>query len=229
MRKQLSDWTDQNFVEAVGALGMEYKDMARALGKHQATISHYATGRQKVPRDVALKILGMIDAEREKLSHVYGMGQASIGQLITHHNEHRKAGVHKTEGRFMRRQGQPDTRTFPTYRMSVERYAIYVEALAAWSQRVRELAATHTDEVRQRDYKLELADLKAMSASAPRHAPYDVCITRTEWDVVSRALRHFAATGDRADYRAAHALRTHWQRHRGCGYPIRRHTDPAAA
>jgi hypothetical protein len=223
MRKHLSDWTDQTFVECVAALGMEYKDMARALGKHQSTISHYATGRQKIPRDVALKIMGMIEAERERLAHVHGMGAASLGQLITYHNEHKDRDVpHRTEGRFMRRQDAPDLRTFPAYRMSAERMSVYVEALQGWAARVRVLAVTHTDEARQRDYKLELADLKAMAACTPRNAPYDVCITRTEWDVVSRALRHHATKG-RDQYRAAHSLRTHWLKHRGAGFPIRRH------
>lgn len=223
MRKHLSDWTDQTFIEHIAALGMSYKDAARALGKHQSTISHYSTGRQKIPRDVALKLIGMIEAKREQLASVAGLGKASIGQLITYANEHKQPAIHQTEGRFMRRQDEPDLRTFPTYRMSVERIGVYAEALAAWTLRVRELAHTYTDEVRQRDYKLELADLHALAAACPRNAPYDVCVTRTEWDVVSRALRHLAATGGREKYRAAHALRTHWLKHRGCGYPIHRH------
>lgn len=223
MRKDLSNWTDQQFIECTAALGLDYKQMARALGKHRATVSHYVTGRQKIPRDVAERVLKMLDERRQQLSHVIGMGTASIGELIVYANEHKRPVIHQTEGRFMRRQDPPDTRTFPAYRMTAERFKVYAEALAAWTVRVRELALTYTDEVRQRDYRLELADLKAMAASAPRNAPYDVCITFTEWDVVSRALRHYATMG-KDQYRKAHALRTHWKRHRGAGFPIRRHT-----
>lgn len=220
MRKDLSDWTDQQFVEFVAALGMEYKDMARALGKHQSTISSYSTGRQKIPLDVAERITAMIDAKRASLNHISHMAHASIGQLITFHNERKKSVPHRTEGRFMRRQNTPDISTYPVYRMGRERMVTYAEALRAWREHVAELARTYTDETRQRDYRLELADLKAMAASAPRNAPYDVCITRTEWQVVGRALLHLAKQPGK--YRPAHALLSHWRKHRGCGYPVRR-------
>lgn len=227
MRKDLSDWTDQQFVEAVAALGMEYKDMARALRKHQSTISSYSTGRQRIPREVAERITAMIDAKRESLKHISNMAHANIGQLITFHNERKQSVPHRTEGRFMRRQNTPDTSTYPVYRMSRERMLVYAEALRVWHEHVTDLARTYTDEARQRDYRLELADLKALASSAPRNAPYDVCITRTEWQVIGRALLHLAKQPDK--YRPAHALRSHWDRHKGCGFPVRRHTEPAAA
>lgn len=227
MRKQLSDMTDQQFIECVAALDMTYKEVGRALGKHQATISGYVTGRQRIPRDVAIHLANLIDAKRKQLDTLYNLGKASIGEMIIFANEHKRPAVHQTLGRFMRRQDPPNTKTFPVYRMTAERFKVYAEALAAWSERVRELARIYTDEIRQRDYHLELADLKAMAAIAPRCAPYDVCITVTEWDVVSRALRHYGTKG-KAEYRAAAALRTHWKRHRGAGFPINRSTRHTA-
>ena len=97
---------------------------------------------------------------------------------------------------------------------------VYVEALSRWQLHVRELARTYTDEARQRDYSLEMHDIRAMASSAPRAVPYDVYIERSQWDVVSRALRHLAT--DPAHYAAAHALRTHWGKHRFSGYLARR-------
>lgn len=221
MRKDLSNMTDQQFIECVAALDMNYKQVATALRKHQSTISGYASGRNPIPREIVASLQLMIDAKIKQLDAIYHIGKASIGQMITIANEHKRPSVHQTEGRFMRRQDPPDTRTYPVYRMSPERFKTYAEALAVWNTEVHRLAHIYTDEIRQRDYKLEIADLKAMAASAPRQAPYDVCITRTEWDVVSRMLRHYAKQG-KAEYRAAHALRAHWNRHKGAGFPINR-------
>ncbi len=97
---------------------------------------------------------------------------------------------------------------------------IYIMALSRWQLHVRELARTYTDEARQRDYSLELHDIRVMADSAPRAAPYDVYIERSQWDVVSRALRHLATDPDH--YAKAHALRTHWGKHRFSGYLARR-------
>lgn len=217
MKTPLSDWTAQQFVESVAALGMNYKAMAAALGKRHPTISAYSTGRNPIPQSVAIKINGMLTDKRDSLAIILGTGQASIGQLINYHNEHKVPALHRTDKRFMRRQGTPDLRTYPLYRLRPDRYQTYLMALSTWAKHVRTLALEHTDEARQRDYALELADIRAMAAAAPRNAPYDVCITRVEWDVVSRALRHVGT-------KPALALVCHWRRHKGAGYPRNRLT-----
>lgn len=217
MKKPLSALTSQDVVEITAALGLNYKQLASALGKHQATISGYISGNP-VPQDVADKLQAMLVARRKQIEQSEGIILASRGSMIVYQNEHKSRDQpHRTEARFMRRQAEPDTRTFPVYRMSRERFRVYAEALSKWAAHVRELARTYTDEKRQRDYQLELADLKAMAETAPRAAPYDVCITRTEWDVVSRALRHLAT-------KDSDSLRCHWLRYRGSGYPKHRPT-----
>lgn len=233
MRKPLSNMTAQQFVEYTGALDLNYTQLAKELRKSQPTISLYANGRQPIPLDVAQQLETMIDTRVQKLTELGAKLKANdvIGSLIIHANEQRMRGnpaPHKTTGRFMRRQGKPDTRIYPAYRMSVERYKLYVRALASWQARVRELAIEHTDAARQRDYQLELADLKAMAAGMPRALPYDILLQHNEWDVVSRALRHLGTQSPEL-YRACAALRMHWSKHKGAGYPKHRHTDAPSA
>jgi hypothetical protein len=224
MRKPLSDLTAQDFVEFTAALGLNYKGMARVLNKRQATISGYVSGKHPIPMDVADQIKRLVDAKAKEFKELgYRINAASpVGSLIVCQNERkdRNARYH-TEGRLYRRQDKPDTRVFPAYRMSLERYQVYVKALSLWQARVLELAKTYTTEAHQRDYRLEMADIKLLADTAPRHAPYDILIEHSQWDVVSRALRHYA-TLDHDCYRAAHALRSHWWKYRGSGYPVPR-------
>lgn len=215
MRKPLSTMTGQDFVRCARALSCNYIQMAKLLGKSPATISNYISERRPIPQDVARLIFAKIQEKISELRMISPSIEDSIGKLITHANEHASPELHRTQGRFMLRQTPQDTMTFPVYRMNAKRFAAFVNALKAWHERVRELAREHGDETRQRDYQLEIADLKAIVAALPRHAPYDIVIQRNEWAVVSRALRHLN-TPD------AQALRIHWGRHKGCGYPINR-------
>lgn len=231
MRKPMSDMTAQQFVEAMAALGFNQKTMsvelARVLKRRRnyarPTISNYATGKAKIPVEVAQAIAHMCRERAERLRIAATSAEDMIGKLIVHTNQTQaRFEPHRTEGRFMRRQGEADTRTYPPYRLTAARMQTLLSALAGWQVRVRELAQQYTDEARQRDYALELADLKALVAALPRHAPYDVVIQRNEWDVISRALRH-ASTGQDATTRGrANALRIHWSRYKGCGFPPHR-------
>jgi hypothetical protein len=224
MKKPLSAMSAQDFVEATGALGLNYKQMARTLNKRQPTVSGYATGRHPIPQDVAEQIGKLLDAHLKEVKELgYRVNAANpVGSLIVYHNERKDRNEpHRTEGRFMRRTNKPDTRVFPAYRMSLERYQTYIAALSSWNHHVRGLALKHGDEKRQRDYRLELADIKLLADTAPRNAPYDMYIEHSQWDVVSRALRHYASL-DSDKYRAAHALRMHWWKYRGSGYPVPR-------
>lgn len=217
MRKALSDMTAQDLLEHIAALGMNRKEFAAAVGKALSTVSNYTNGRFPIPQDVAQATVRLVQAKAQALHIRASNAAAQVGQLITLHNQTRAPDKHRTEARFMRRQGEQDTTTFPVYRMSVEKYAIYVQALAAWTEHVRSLAREHDDEARQRDYALELADLQALASSAPRNAPYDVVIQRNEWYVVSRALRHLAQSKPEAL-----ALYQHWRKYKGCGFPPHR-------
>lgn len=223
MRKPLSNMTSQEFIEIKAALGYNRNRMAEALNKVGATITGYENGKP-IPVDVVERLSAILTERRKQIERTEGIVLANTGSMIVYQNERKKPELHQTLARFGRRQREPDTRTFPLYRMSRERFMVYIEALSKWAAHVRELAREYTDVARQRDYALELADLKAMAETAPRNAPYDVCITRTEWDVVSRALRHLAAS-DRTKYGPAHALRCHWAKYRGSGYPKHRSTQ----
>lgn len=217
MRKALSDMTAQDLFEHMAALGLNRKGLASALGKHTSTISNYLNGRFPIPQDVA-QIVAKLVQERAQQLHIHAANATSqIGQLIAYHNQNKTPELHRTEARLLRKQGKPDTSTYPVYRMNVERMGVLVSALAAWQGKVRELAQQHGDEARQRDYALELADIKAIVTSLPRSLPYDVVIQRNEWDVISRALRHWNTP-------QAIALYQHWRRYKGCGFPPHRRT-----
>jgi predicted transcriptional regulator len=226
MKKPLSNMTPQEFVEFTAALGLKYKGIAEALGKSQACISKYISGERPIPLEVGLRIEQLV---KERVAKLRALGERisgstaadAVGSLIVYHNERKPADQHHTLGRLLRRQHKPDTRVFPAYRMSLERYQVYVKALSLWQARILELAKTYTTEAHQRDYRLEMADIKLLADTAPRHAPYDILIEHSQWDVVSRALRHYA-TLDHDCYRAAHALRSHWWKYRGSGYPVPR-------
>lgn len=231
MRKPMSDMTAQQFIEAMAALGFNQKTMAvelaRVLKRRRSyarpTISNYATGKAKIPAEVAQAIAHMCRERAERLRITAASAEDMIGKLIVHTNQTKaRFEPHRTEGRFMRRQGKPDTRTYPPYRLTPARMQTLLSALAGWQVRVRELAQQYTDEVRQRDYALELADIKAIVASLPKHAPYDVVIQRNEWDVISRALRHASTGQDPTERARANALRVHWSRYKGCGFPPHR-------
>lgn len=215
MKKPLSKITAQQFVEIMAALGINGRTMAAALNRHPSLITRYANG-QPIPTEIALRLKDLLAAKRREVEAATGEIDATIGSLIVFTNQRKKPTLHQSLGRFMRRQRPPDMRTYPVYRMSAEKFKVYLEALSKWQARVRELALHYTDAARQSDYRLELADLRSLAESAPRHAPYDVCIQRSEWDVVSRALRHVGTN-------AAHSLRTHWAKHRVVGFPRHRH------
>lgn len=216
MKKPLSNMTAQQFIEIMGALGFNGRAMATALNRHPSLITRYANG-QPIPTEIARRLKELLDAKRREIETATGEIEASIGSMIVFTNQRKVPALHQSLGRFFRRQRPPDTRTYPVYRMSMEKFTVYSDALSKWQARVRELALHYTDAARQSDYRLELADLRSLAEAAPRHAPYDVCITRTEWDVISRALRHVGTN-------AAHALRTHWAKHRVVGYPRHRHS-----
>lgn len=226
----MSDMSAHEFVQFVGAIGLTYSRLAVELRKSQPTISLYASGKQPIPMDVARQLKYLIDVRAKKLLHCQSMVKAHdevVSALIIHNNEARFAArePHVTAGRFMRRQNQPDTRTYPLYRLSLDRYKLFIAALTAWDTQVKALARMHTDTARQRDYTLELADLKAIAATAPRNAPYDICLQRSEWDVVSRALRHYGSITPE-HYNPTAALRTHWSKYKAAGYPPHRgHTS----
>lgn len=210
----MSALTAQDIVEAQAALGITARELSAALGKHAATVSSYKSGRQPIPQEVAIKLAELLQHESQRIATMTNKvtSALSVGELITFQNTRNKRTTHVTEGRFMRRQATNKSTTLPAYRMTKRQFDVYVHALRSWQTEVRELARQHGDANRQRDYALELADIKAMAAIAPRAMPYDVVIESREWDVVSRALRHHSKTDP-----YAFSFYQTWRKNRGAG------------
>lgn len=228
----MSGMSQGDFIEAMGALGLDGNAMAAAIGRTKTMVSRYRNGASPIPKDIADKISDLIKARREFLHRLHGKVYASSAAMMVASNETRMrepAGPHRTEGRFMRRQATPDTRVFPAYRFRDRRYLItYATALMAWRDRVVELSRKYTDEARQRDYRLEFRDIEVLKDTVPRHAPYEVYIERGQWGTVSRALVYLRDTNP--EHRlAAQALHHHWNKHKGCGYPVNRNAVLANA
>lgn len=214
MRKPLSKMTAHEIVECQAALGLTARAFAQALGKATPTLSSYKSGRFAIPMEVANRTNELIQHEKQQIEKLASNINATItlGQLISFQNTRKKSLVHNTEARFMRRQLPVSTKTLPPYRMTKRQFTAYVAALASWHAHIKQLLRLYNDEARQRDYTLELADIKALATSAPRAMPYDVVIQANEWDVVSRALRHH---GKAAPY--AYSFYQTWRKNRGAG------------
>lgn len=235
MRKPLSTMTADTFVASIGALGVTQRELGHMLmvelGRKRAyrrqTISKYATGNWAIPQDVADAIARICQNRAHSMQLAADAAKAPvginalIGKLLVHTNQRKRPAVHPTEGRFMRRQTPVgmDTMLLPAYRLRHQHLAVYATSLKHWSDYVRGLAHHYTDQARQRDYQLELADLKCVVDATPRQAPYDIRITYAQWQVVNRALLHSAR---RLHNPKANSLRVHWFQHRGSGYPVNR-------
>ena len=117
--------------------------------------------------------------------------------------------MHTTQGRLMRRQPRHlDTQASAPTRLTRRQYSVVLPALASWQLECKHRLTIYGDAARLRDYILELADLLALASSLPRHVPYDVSVTPTQWDLVSRALRFYAQT---VPY--ALSVRNTWHKH----------------
>lgn len=215
MFKPMSTLSAHDFTQAQGALGITARELALALGRHQASISAYKSGRSPIPNEVAIKLQELLQHEVRKISEISNMTQAAItiGSMITFQNTRKKPALHTTEARFMRRQLPVSTSTLPAYRLTHRQWQCYVSALEQWFVHVKgSMKLYQADGQRKRDYELELADIKALASGAPRALPYDVVLQINEWDVVSRALRHCAVTNP-----YAYSLYQTWRKNRGAG------------
>lgn len=219
MRKPLSNMTAQDLVEHRAALGMAVGELGRALNKGTSTISNYEAGRHRIPLQVALDVRKLLEAKIEQVSLQVGKAaaQISLTDMIIQHNVLRQSSpkrLHTTEMRLLRKLREVEEKpiVFPAYRLSTRQYARYVSALKEWHVEIQRRLVLYTDPVRQRELSLELADLKVMASTAPRHRPYDVTLTNHEWAVLSRALRHAGMSDQYAT-----SLRLVWARNRGAG------------
>lgn len=226
--KPMSDMTDQDFVRCIGALGLQQREIAYELGivlgrrkpLGRATISNYATGRMRIPNEVALAVYTLCERKAQALKILAADRDTRVSNLIQFQNSfrpYRRRDQHPTADRFMNRQNAEGTSTklLAPYRIRLKYYPVLVQALAGWHAHVMTLARQYTDAARQKDYQLEVADLKALAASLPRALPYEAHVTKAEWQVIGRALRHMGTN-------PAINLYQHWKRHKGCGYPVRR-------
>lgn len=226
-KKPLSDMTAQDFVEITAALGLKYIELARALNRTSAIVSMYSTGKAPIPEEVRYQLEGMIAARRKALEAAHFKALPTVASMVVATNEIRQATQRDAAPRLVHRSASPEARTYPTYRMSGVRQQAYVAALAAWYERIAHVLKNTSDPREHREYSLELADTKVLLESArgveDRGMPYVNCITRSEWHVVSRALRHRAQT---TKHPGTWALYQHWRRHKGCGYPRASQAQP---
>lgn len=218
-KKPLSDMTSSDFVRITGALSGVQKHMAEALGKSVATISSYACGRQPIPVDVVERLRVLI---QERIKECSRMGHAitqrtqdeAVSNLIVVTNE-AKRKIPDRAPRLLRREKPEDSRVYPTYRLSPDRFELFAKALGVYHAACVEHRRQATDPRDIKAYDRELADLRVIAGNtkgvASKGAPYNMYITFSEWFVVSRALRHAGPD--------VYFIYQHWRHHKGSGYP----------
>jgi hypothetical protein len=235
-RKRMSTMTTDDFIAATAAVAHTYSHMAQLLGKSPSIISRYVNGQGRgtylIPQNVADDISRLVNTKAQQIEKAggrldYSDVVASI-KAWRHANEVEPAWMrqHATTDRLMGRLGPQDRTPLPAYRMNTKRFRTYLLALNDWQAHVRFLVreyprqrcCTHR---RLEEYRLEIADIKLLAATAPFKPPYDVRMQRSHWKVVSRALR-YAARDDKVSPHSknATALRAHWSKYRELGYPL---------
>jgi len=228
-KKQPSNMTPAQFNYVVGLLNKNYTQASKLINRSPSTTSQYVNGYKPIPLEVVRLLKEAVDERKAKLAQAGWLTQGS--QLATDAQlmdaNHRIRMERAVEGPALPllarrlRKDPDDLKLYPSYRMSGEKFKAYLTALNAWAAHIRTAMRQTTKAQLIKAYTLELYDLKALAEYArgaiQKGAPYDVCITRGEWYVVSRALRHLFRT-ERID--VAFALYQHWRTHKGFGYPI---------
>jgi len=224
-RKEMSNMTSSEFVAMCGALKRSYHIVAEALGRSPPMVSLYVNGKARIPRDVADKMHAMI-AKRSKELAAWGYKNQSadnIGSMIVASNELYREKTPDARLPALRRRLEPeDSRVFPAYRLQRADFERYCAALHAWHTEAlaRRQRAVYEHDIKSYDF--ELADLRVLAANAKgMTAPYDMYITHSEWNVVSRALRHAGPS--------VYAFYQHWRHHKGAGFPRPKLSSTAAS
>ncbi len=218
-KKPLSEMSAQDFLTAMGALGLNVKTLAHRLGKSAPTVSRYCTGSMPIPVDVVQNLGHLIVERRAELSRIYTGAIDSVQDMLVATNTV-KPPAPRTDRRLAHRGAEPNTSTFPAYRIQPRRITTYIRALEAWTGFVSERVKSPATQKELASMNLELADLKSLLSfargCAQQGGPYDIVITKSEWHVVSRALRHLYTQHEDPN---AFAMYQHWRRHKGSGYP----------
>ena len=221
-RKKLSH-TKHSFVfHARAALRLTCKRLADELGLKQPTISGYQRGNP-LPQETYLKIRQMLLARHAwlktqncpDLKDPMDIHNMNVQQNLLDMAQGQKPGEHYQSGRLLRRSDTPSTERFPAYCLTRARWEVYVLALSAQRKHVLWKQQHHTLALCQRDYRIDLANLKALAENLPRSLPYNVRLRHTDWPTVSSALRHLGTL-------PALALYDHWKKHRFSGFPVNR-------
>jgi len=226
MKKPISDMTAQEFVEIAAALGAKHIELAHKLDRSQCTISQYSTGAKRIPVEITQRLAELVDARAKYLSQLRGRTFAArdIGALVVETNLIRQAAETPRPDNQYRlcRRLTMDTRLYPAYRIRQDRVLLYARALRAWRDEVeRRLRTVLDDKNHIKMHRLELTDLKMLFDTVPRTLPYDILVTRTEWQVAARALRWYYSLDPGANA-SAYAFYQHWRKHKEAGYPYKR-------
>lgn len=237
----VSTLTPDDMRIAAGALHVSVRALSTLLGKSRGTVSHYLTGRCRIPQSVADRLRELLlhhagdfltDVERSALDTAAMAARANVSR-----NEHELAAGHMRysdagfpQGRLPRRQriDPAKARVFPPYRVREAQSLLLVAALKHWGTEAHGHYHQAATPAHQRDYQLELADIAALMTRVPQdvrggtgHA-FDMTINEVEWDVISRALRRYAPTvhpRGKVDG-PAYVFYQHWRKHRFAGYPF---------
>lgn len=239
-RKAVSNLTPSDIRAAVGALRTSVRGLAKMLGLSYGTVGHYLTDRTRVPVYVADRLRALLLAHAGDLLTPEEKAALSTADMAARANAARNqsdlaAGVTTytsgfPEGRLARRQkiDPAEARVFKPYRVRADKSPILMAALKHWGKVCHARLQFARSDAHRRDYRLELADIAAIVARIPvdvrkgEPRAFDITITETEWDTISRALRHYAPTVHPAGKLdgPAYAFYQHWRKHRFAGYPF---------
>jgi DNA-binding Xre family transcriptional regulator len=150
----LSDMCAQDFVELTAALGLKYKDLAKALNLSGATVSLYSTGKAPIPEHVKTQLHSMCNERRRKLESLCHRTMPTIHSLIVATNELRAQEQAQVIPRLVHRDATPLTRTYPVYRMHPQKQGLYVGALAAYYETISNTLKSSNDQDSRRGLEL---------------------------------------------------------------------------
>lgn len=230
MKVPLSDMTNSQFMEAVAALGLQYKQLAEKLDRSPTQVSLYASGSRPIPVSIANAIGDLLKARAAELTSMSGrlFAAGAIGAMITYTNEERQrrewseGHKHHNALALKRRLHKPDESLWEPIRLSADKLTIFVRALASWKAECERRLREDVDTERlSKMYQRELADIKVIAGNVPRALPYEFIFTKSEWFVIGRALcwQH-KLDPKNVTHGRAYALYQFLRRHKGTGYPV---------
>lgn len=210
------------FNEYCSSLYLTGAELAAKFGRAESTVSHYRTGRLKVPDEVLTILLRLL---KERAAHIGRQAMdvethmaAFVGASAVFHNTNeqreRKPGFYNRVRN--REQRDYEERTIlAAYRITMPRLAILRQGLVALHEKLHDqltkapnsLTLTHA----LIDWKSVAGRVRGLDKVTP---PFTMRPSIADWRILSAAIR--LVPGDEA-----YAFYQHWRRHKGSGWPYR--------